>query len=131
LAKSSILSVSCVDNIQVLAGMLGCKIDSFPITYLGLPMDAKFKEKVIWEPMIERFEKRLSGWKASYLSKGGRITLIKSVLASIPTYFLSLFRLHASVAYRLEASQRSFLWGSFGSDFKFHLVRWDIVKQSI
>ena len=87
------------------AGMLGCKIDSFPITYLGLPMGAKFKEEAIWEPVI------------------GRITLIKSVLASIPTYFLSLFPLPASVAYRLEALQRSFLWSSFGSDFKFHLVR--------
>jgi len=29
LAKSLILSVGCVDNIQVLAGLLGCKIDSF------------------------------------------------------------------------------------------------------
>ena len=81
--------------------------------------------------MIGRFEKRLSGWKAAYLSKGGRITLIKSVLSSIPTYFLSLFPLPASVANRLEALQRSFLWGSFGSDFKFHLVRWGIVKQLI
>ena len=71
LAKSSILSVACVDNIQVLAVMLGCKIDSFPITYLGLPLGAKFKEKVICEPVIGRFEKRLSGWKDAYLSKGG------------------------------------------------------------
>ena len=47
LAKSSILPVGCVDNTQVLAGMLGCKIDSFPITYLGLPLGAKFKEKDI------------------------------------------------------------------------------------
>jgi len=42
-----------------------------------------------------------------------------------------LFPLHASVAYKLEALQRSFLWGSFGSDFKFHLVRWNIVKHPV
>ena len=35
------------------------------------------------------------------------------------------------MAYKLEALQRNFLWGSFGSDFKFHLVRWNIVKQSL
>jgi len=35
------------------------------------------------------------------------------------------------VAYKLEALQRNFLWGSFGSDFKFHLVRWNIVKQPL
>ena len=27
-----------------------------------------------------------------------------------------------------EAIQRKFLWGSFGSDFKYHLVRWNVVK---
>ena len=66
-----------------------------------------------------------------YLSKGGRLTLVKSVLLSIPTYFLSLFPLPSSVAVKLEEIQRNFLWGSFGSDFKFHLVRWNIVKQPL
>ena len=129
LAKSSILPIGSMDNIQLLAGVLGCKVDAFPTTYLGLPLGAKFKEKAIWDPIIEKFEKRLSGWKAMYLSKGGRLTLSKSVLSSIPTYFLSLYSLPSSVANKLEAIQRNFLWGSFGSDFKFHLVRWNIVKQ--
>jgi len=33
------------------------------------------------------------------------------------------------VAYKLEAIQRRFLWGSFGDDFKYHLVKGTIVKQ--
>jgi len=53
------------------------------------------------------------------------------VLSSISTYFLSLLSLPVSKANRLEAIQRKFLWGSFGSDFKFHLVRWNVVKQPI
>ena len=110
-------------------GVLGCKIESLPITYLGLPLGAKFKEKAIWDSVLGKFEKRLSGWRAAYLSKGGRLTLIKSVLSSIPTYYLSLFSLPASVAHKMEALQRNFLWGFFGSDFKFHLVRWNMVKK--
>ena len=47
LTKSFILSVGHLDNIQLLAGVLGCKIDVFPVTYLGLPLGAKFKEKAI------------------------------------------------------------------------------------
>ena len=116
LPKSSILPVGHVDNVQILAGVLGCKIESLPITYLGLPLGAKFKEKAIWDSVIGKLEKRLSGWRAAYLSKGGRLTLIKSVLSSIPTYYLSLFPLPASVAHKMEALQRNFLWGSFGSD---------------
>ena len=56
LAKSAILPVGQVDNIQLLAGVLGCTVDSFPTYYLGLPLGAKFKDKSIWEPVVERFE---------------------------------------------------------------------------
>jgi len=59
------------------------------------------------------------------------LTLIKSVLSSIPTYFLSLFPLPVLVANKLETIQRKFLWGSFGSDFKYHLVKWNIIKNPL
>ena len=55
--------------------------------------------------------KRLALWKRQYLSKGGRITLIKSTLASMPIYQLSLFRMPKLVAKRLEKLRRDFLWG--------------------
>jgi len=47
LTKSSILPVGQVDNVQTLAGVLGSKIDSFPLNYLDLPLGAKFKEKAL------------------------------------------------------------------------------------
>ena len=67
-------------------------------------------------------EKRLVGWKRLYLSKGGRVTLIKSTLSSIPTYYLSLFPIPKSVARRIEKLQRDFLWG--GIEHKFHMTKW-------
>lgn len=45
-----------------------------------------------------------------YLSKAGRVTLIKSMLCSIPTYFMSAFSLPIHVANKLEKLQRDFLW---------------------
>ena len=33
---------------------------------------------------------KLDSWKANYLSMGGRLTLINSVLIAIPTYYLSV-----------------------------------------
>jgi hypothetical protein len=37
-----------------------------------------------------------------YLSKGGRITLLKSTLSNLSMYFMSLFPLSASVANCIE-----------------------------
>ena len=44
----------------------------------------------------------LSGWKRLYLSKGRRLTLLKSTLSSLPTCFLYLFTIPQTVAARLE-----------------------------
>ncbi|KAG2724060.1 hypothetical protein I3760_01G000400 [Carya illinoinensis] len=101
------------------------------MTYLGLPLGAPSKTVALWDTVIEKVERRLAGWKRMYLSKGGRITLIKSTLSNIPTYFLSLFPIPARVAFRIEKLQRDFLWGGIGEEFKFHLVRWEQVCRPI
>ena len=76
-------------------------------------------------------ERRLAGWKRSYLSKEGRLTLIKSTLSSLPTYFLSLFPIPSSVAHRIEKLQRDFLWGGLGDEFKYHFVNWHTICAPI
>lgn len=45
LYKTSILPIGEVDNTHLLAGILGCGVESLPTSYLGLPLGAKFKEK--------------------------------------------------------------------------------------
>ena len=72
-------------------------------------------------------EKKLSGWKRLYLSKGGRLTLLKCTLSGLPTYFLSLFTIPKAVAVRMESIQRNFLWRSSEGSFKYPLVTWDKV----
>ena len=92
-----------------------------------MPLGSYFKDPSIWNPIIEKREKKLFGWKRLYLSKGGRLPLLKSTLSSLPTYFLSLFTIPEVVADRLERIQRNFLWGSFEEAFKYPLVAWNKV----
>ena len=120
--KSKIASVGEVGNLDALARILYRKVGCLPMSYLGMPLGAHYKDSSIWNPIIERMEKKLSSWKLLYLSKRGRLTLLKSTLSSLPTYYLSLFTILQHVANRLERNQRNFLWGRSTDIFNFCLL---------
>ena len=48
LNKSEILPVGRVENVEVLASELGCKVGSLPSTYLGLPLGAPHKSVAVF-----------------------------------------------------------------------------------
>jgi hypothetical protein len=81
--------------------------------------------------MVEKSIRTLASWKRLYLSKGGRIALIKSTLSNFSTYLLSLLPIPAAVAKRIESIQCGFLWDGIGEEFKFHLVNWPKVCSPV
>jgi hypothetical protein len=131
LAKSSLIPVGEVVQVRRLADILGCEVASLPVKYLGLPLGVSYKSTRIWDGVIEKVEKWLASWKRLYLSKGGRVTLIKSTLSNLPTYYMSLFPIPVCFATRIEKLQRDFLSGGMGEEFKYHLVSWTRVCTPI
>ncbi|RVW35452.1 putative ribonuclease H protein [Vitis vinifera] len=101
LDKSEILPVGRVENLELLAHEVGCKVGRLPTSYLGIPLGANHKSMAVWDGVEERFRKRLAKWKRQFISKGGRMTLIRSTLSRI------------------------FLWGGGALERKPHLVNWD------
>jgi hypothetical protein len=131
LSKSALILVGSLVEVDQLAGGLGCGTADLPLKYLGLPLGASFKLKAMWKDLEDLMARRLAPWKRLYLSKGGRVALIKSTLSNLPTYLLSLFPIPADVANRIEKIQRDFLWGGLNDGAKFHLVDWDTVCSPI
>ena len=109
LNKSEIIPEGRITDVDVLAMELGCKVGALPSSNLGLPLGAPHNSVTVWDGIEERFKKRLALWKRQYISKGGRITLIRSAFSCLPIYFMSL------------------LWGEGKMDKKPHLVKWSTI----
>ena len=106
--KSELIPVGRVENVEELTDEFGYKVGILPSTYLGMPLGAPFKSVNAWDGIEERFRKRLAMWKRQYISKGGRITLIRSTLFNLLIYFMSILQLPRAVRMRLEQIQRDF-----------------------
>ncbi|KAL6330605.1 hypothetical protein AAG906_003213 [Vitis piasezkii] len=100
LAKSEIFPIGEVEEIEEMAVELRCRVGSLPSSYLGLPLGAHHKALSMWDG---------------------------SMLASMPLYQLSFFRMPKIVARRLEKLQRDFLWGGGNLERKVHLIKWEVV----
>lgn len=110
MAKCSIFSINADDIIDELADILDCKVEKFPTSYLGLPLGAKKNDPNIWKGVLDRCASKRIPWKKQYLSFGGRLTLINSVLDGMPTYLMSLFSMPALVEKKMNSLRNQFLW---------------------
>ncbi|KAK2641017.1 hypothetical protein Ddye_022780 [Dipteronia dyeriana] len=79
-----------------------CASTSLPVTYLGLPLGGNSRREAFWNPVISKVEHRLAPWKSAFISKGDRLVLIKAILTSLPSYFMSVFPIPGVVAKKLE-----------------------------
>ena len=101
------------DELTRCSRILATPIGTLSIRYLGLPLVDRRLRTQDWQPVLEKVESRLAGWRARLLSPGGgggRLVLLKAVLAAIPIYFMSIFRMPVGVLRRLERSMRDFFW---------------------
>ncbi|GKA14939.1 RNA-directed DNA polymerase, eukaryota [Tanacetum coccineum] len=100
MSKSKIMGVNVGDDkIKVAASKLGCLILNTPFTYLS----------------------------TKSLSIGGRLTLLKSVLGSIPIFHMSIFKVPLTVLRSLESIRCQFFNGHELKSNKSSWVKWNSV----
>jgi hypothetical protein len=123
--KSSLIGVNVpLDFMEAACRFLNCREGSLPFNYLGLPVGANAKKVSTWEPMLEKLRKRLNAWGSKYVSLGGRIVLLNSVLNAIPIFFLSFMKIPVKVLHKVTRIQRELLWGGVGGGRKICWVKW-------
>ncbi|KAK1257519.1 hypothetical protein QJS04_geneDACA023798 [Acorus gramineus] len=72
---------------------LGIQSLSLPVKNLGLPLLRGVLTHQLCLPLIDKIRAKLQSWSAIFLSKAGKIELMKSVLFSLSIYWTSAFAL--------------------------------------
>jgi hypothetical protein len=88
------------------SSFLSCLSDVVLFKFLGIPVGANPKRSATWKPVVEAMTKRLNSWSSRHLSYGGHINF---VLASLPLYFISFYKVPCCVIKQLVKIQRNFL----------------------
>lgn len=124
--KSYVYGLNMDENgLLEVAGLLRCRVGAFPLSYLGLRVGGRILGTDAWKNAEEKIMGRLIKWESLHLSMGGRVTVVKSILTSIPLYTLSHLRLPKRMEKKFQSLQGQFLWGGKAGESKIAWVGWD------
>ncbi|GJX24653.1 RNA-directed DNA polymerase, eukaryota [Tanacetum coccineum] len=126
MCKSKIMGVNVEDGmVKNAASKLGCLVLKTPFTYLGTKVGGNMSRKQAWKEVVDKVLSRLSRWKMKLLSIGGRLTLLKSVLGSMPIFHMSIFKVPSSILKSLESIRSRFFNGQDPKSNKASWVKWN------
>lgn len=97
--------------------------------YLGFFIKSNCYLKSDWHWLVAKVHKCIHSWSSRWLSLGGRLTLLSSVLQGMPVFWFSLFYVPAGTIVLLRKAFFQFLWAGSLSHFKYHLAAWDALSR--
>lgn len=99
--------------------------------YLGVSLFHTRTKKCTFQFIVDKVRQKLNGYNAKLLSLAGRVMLAKSVVLTIPGYFMQTAMLPIGVCERIEQVVRRFVWGGSSDVAKTTLVNWENCCQPL
>uniref|UniRef100_A0A8I6X0D4 Reverse transcriptase domain-containing protein n=1 Tax=Hordeum vulgare subsp. vulgare TaxID=112509 RepID=A0A8I6X0D4_HORVV len=121
-----VLGYSEVDQLRIVDN-LNCKLATFPISYLGMPLAESRILVSGFDPLVGRVASRAEPWCGRFTSKCSKSILISSNLASLPMYMMGMYILPEGVHNAFDKELARFFWHAGDGRPKYHMVKWDDV----
>lgn len=105
-----------------IADTIGVSLEAESGKYLGAPISTS---RGSFDFLIEKFSSKLTMWKSRVLSQAGRVVVIKSVLQSLPIYYMATCQILAKVLNQLSGIIRRFYWGALDKSRYLAYISWE------
>ncbi|KAK6789568.1 hypothetical protein RDI58_013368 [Solanum bulbocastanum] len=95
-----------------------------PITYLGCSFFIGRPKLIYFSELINKIMNRITGWQSKIFSYGGKATLIKHVLQSLPIHILLAISPPSSTIKQIQDIMADFFLGWRNDRKKYHWSSW-------
>jgi hypothetical protein len=97
------------ERLNHVAAIFSCQAGSFPFTYLGLPLSSSKPTIQEFLPLVYQIERRLVS-TSMFLTQGGKLLMVNSVLSSLPTFIMSTVKIPVEIIRQIDRYRRHCLW---------------------
>eukprot|EP00253_Pinus_taeda_P026822 PITA_26822 len=94
------------------------------LKYLGYWLKPTSQKITDWVWLVSKIEKRLSCWSHRYLSRAGRLILIKSVLEATPVFWMAMAWIPRNILAKLQQLCNRYLWTGHQDKRTFAWIGW-------
>ena len=95
--------------------------------YLGFVLKHNAYSFKNFDVTIQKIEGRIQCWTYKFLSRGGRLVLLKAVLQSILVYWATITYIPKGILQKLRKKFFSFLWSANRHSEGIPLARWKLL----
>jgi hypothetical protein len=129
--KSSVVPIQCGDDeIASMHSLLPCRMENFPINYLGLLLSIYKLKRVQLQPLIDRLADLLPGWRADLMTRTRRVVHVQFVITATVIYQAMALDLPPWFIKAVDKIHRGYFWkGRMDAKGGHCLVAWPKVTR--
>ncbi|PKU65728.1 Putative ribonuclease H protein [Dendrobium catenatum] len=132
IAKSGLLFGKAVNTRmkRKIKNILGYK-EVKEFCYLGSKLVLRRPYRSDYQFIINNVMKKLNSWGSKFLSLAGKITLVKTVILSIPSFYTTVSIIPKSILEEIEKLCRSFIWNKNNNGQGLNYINWNKICEPV
>ncbi|PKU61387.1 Putative ribonuclease H protein [Dendrobium catenatum] len=99
--------------------------------YLGSKLVLRRPSRSEYQFIIDNVMKKLNSWGSKFLSLAGKITLVKTVILSILSFYTTVSIIPNSILEEIEKLCRSFIWNKNNNGQGLHYINWNKICEPV